>query len=98
MEEVQLEHRLSDVENRSKSNTKRIDKLEETTDSINKLATAVEVMANKTDRVAKSVEKLDVKVTSLENKPAKRWDSFITTIITVITTGILAFLLGKFGM
>ena len=96
--DMEHEPRLTNVESVCESNTRRIDKLEETTESINKLATAVEVMASKTDRVAKSVEKLDVKVTSLENKPAKRWDSFITTIITVITTGILAFLLGKFGM
>ena len=41
------ESRLTAVEERSKSNTHRIDKLEESTEAINRIATSVEVIAER---------------------------------------------------
>ena len=57
--DLEHEQRLTAVEERSKSNTKRIDKLEESTEAISRLATSMEVMANKQEQVADTVDKLD---------------------------------------
>ena len=104
---MDLEHekRLTAVEERSKSNTKRLDKLEESTEAINRLATSMEVMAERQERVAErqesvaeSVEKLDGKVTALEQKPAKRWDNIVDKIIWAVVAAVIAFLLGRFGL
>jgi hypothetical protein len=80
---VDLEHerRLTEVEARSASNTKRLNKLEESTEAINRLATAVEVMATKQDTVGESVERLEHKVDTMEEKPAERWDKLISSLI-----------------
>ena len=104
---MDLEHekRLTAVEERSKSNTKRLDKLEESTEAINRLATSMEVMAEqqkqvveKQEVVAESVEKLDGKVTALEQKPAKRWNGMVDKAIGALVGGLVAFLLFKLGL
>ena len=92
------ERRLTDVEGRCKANTHRIDKLEESAEAINRLATSMEVMANKQDQVAESVVRLDGKVTALESKPAKRWDAMVDKIVWLVLGSCIAFLLSEIGL
>ena len=58
---MDLEHekRLADVENKAKSNTRRIEKIEKQTEAINNIATAVQVMATKQAAIAETLERLD---------------------------------------
>jgi hypothetical protein len=95
---IDNEHRLTQVEERSKSNTKRIDKLEEQTAAINKLATSMAVMAEKQDETNHIVTELDGKVSALEAKPAKRWDSFVEKVIWAVVAAVVGFLLAKIGL
>ncbi len=97
---MDLEHekRLTEVESRSKSNTKRIDKLEEQTEAINRLATSMAVMAEKQDETTNIVTALDDKVTALEQKPAKRWESVVEKIIWAVVAAVVGFLLAKIGL
>ena len=92
------EQRLTEVEERSKSNTKRIDKLEKTTEAIHKLATSMEVMVVKQKEVAETVGKLNKKVTVLETKPAKRWEFIVEKAIGFLVAAIVGFLLAKIGL
>lgn len=96
--DLEHEQRLTAVEERSKSNTKRIDKLEESTEAITRLATSMEVMANKQEQVADTVDKLDGKVTALEAKPAKRWDGIVDKIIWAVVAAVIGFLLAQIGL
>lgn len=103
--DVTYEHRLTEVEERSKSNTKRINELNSQIDAVNRLATAVEVMATKQDGFGQSVERLDGKVDSLgdkvgalEAKPAKRWDSLVDKTIWAVAGAVIAFLLVQIGI
>lgn len=91
------EKRLTQVEDRAKSNTHRIEKLEKSTEAINKLATSMEVMATKQAEVADNVSKLTDKVTVLESKPAKRWDSIVDKILLAIVGAIVLYILAKLG-
>lgn len=104
---MDLEHecRLTAVEERSKSNTKRIDKLEGTTEAINRLATSMEVMAERQEQCVNSVGSLDSKVstldgkvTALEQKPAKRWDGMVDKAIAALVGGIVAYMLAQLGI
>ena len=103
--DTEHEHRLTEVEDRSKSNTHRLDKLEKETEAINTLATAVQVMATKQDQVITSVDKLDNnvtkldgKVTALETKPAKRWDAIVDKLIWAVVGAFVAYALGQIGL
>ena len=98
MTEIEQERRLTAVEDRAKANSRRIEKLEEYTEAINSLATSMEVMAEKQDRVADSVEKLDGKVTALESKPGKRWDSMTEKLLLMLATAAITLLLAQAGI
>ena len=92
-QKLDMEHRMTAVEDRSKSNTLRLNKLEESTVVLNRLATAVEVMAPKQDTMGESVERLEGKVDSLEAKPAKRWEGLLDKILLVVAGAFIAWLL-----
>lgn len=104
---MDLEHekRLTAVEERAKSNSHRLDDLEDTTKAINRLATSMEVMTEKQTQMtekqgqmADNVEKLDVKVTALEGKPAKRWEAIVDKAIWAVLAAVIAFILGRLGL
>ena len=96
--DLEHERRLTQVEQRAKSNTHRLEKLEESTEAINRLATSMEVMVSKQEQVAQTVEKLDDKVTALEEKPAKRVDGLLDKLIWAICAAVISFLLAQIGL
>ena len=96
--DLEHERRLTEVEERSKSNSHRLDKLEESTEAINRLATSMEVMAERQEQVVETVDRLDAKVTTLEEKPAKRWDSLVDKIVWAIAAALIGFALAQMGL
>lgn len=96
--ELSVEHRLTEVEERAKSNQHRIERLEGSTEILTRLATSMEVMAEKQERVADAVDELDGKVTALESKPAKRWDDLVGKLILVVATAVFTWLLSRMGL
>lgn len=96
--DLEHERRLTEVEARSKSNTNRLDKLEESTEAINRLATSMEVMAERQEQVVETVGKLDTKVTLLEEKPAKRWDALVDKALWAFAAAAIGFVLARLGL
>lgn len=96
--DLEHERRLTEVEERAKSNSHRLDKLEESTEAITRLATSMEVMAERQEKVADTVGKLDRKVTALEEKPGKRWDSLVDKIVWAIAAALIGFVLAQVGL
>lgn len=98
--DMDLEHerRLTEVEQRSKSNTHRLETLEKSTEAINKLATSMEIMVTKQEQVAETVDKLDSKVTALETKPIKRVDGLVDKIIWAVCAAVITFILARLGL
>ena len=96
--DLEHERRLTQVEQRSKSNTHRLEKLEESTEAINRLATSMEVMVSKQEQVAETVEKLDGKVTALEEKPLRRMDGLVDKIIWAVCAAVITFVLARMGL
>lgn len=96
--DLEHERRLTQVEQRAKSNTHRLEKLEASTEAISRLATSMEVMASKQEQVAETVEKLDGKVTALEEKPVKRVDGLVDKIIWAVCAAVIAFILAQIGL
>lgn len=86
----ELAVKLTETDQRARSNTRRIDKLEQSTDALNRLATSVEVMAAKQDTMADTLDRLDGKVETLESKPAKRWESLMEKVLLVLAGAFAA--------
>ncbi len=96
--------KLAEVDHRTTSNTRRIDKLEQQTDALNSLASSVEVMANEQRHqteaildIKTDVSALGSKVETLEHKPGKRWDSAIEKITMAVIAAVIGFVLAKIG-
>lgn len=96
--ELEFAEKLTTIDQRSKSNTHRLDRLEENTAVLNRLATAVEVMATKQDAMGESVERLEGKVDTLESKPGKRWDGLVDKLILTVAAALIGFLLAQLGV
>ena len=69
---------------RSKSNSHRIDDLEKNAELLNKMVTALEVLATQQRSVADRVERIDSKVTRLEESPMKRVHALIGYIVAAV--------------
>lgn len=96
--DLEHEQRLTAVEERAKSNTRRLEKVEASTEAIARLATSMEVMANKQEQVADTVDRLDGKVTALEGKPGKRWDNLVEKLIWFVVAAAVGFILARIGL
>lgn len=96
--DLEHERRLSETEARSKSNTKRIDELSAQIDAVNRLATAVEVMASKQEQLGQSVDRLTGKVEAMEAEPGKRWKFVIEKSIYFVVAAVVGFMLAQFGL
>lgn len=103
--EQNVEHRLTELEQRSKSNMHRLDKLEKDHDVLHSMAASLEVMANEQKHqtqtiadVKTDVGRLEGKVDVLESKPGKRWDGIVDKIIWAVVGAVIVFLLGRVGL
>jgi predicted nucleic acid-binding Zn-ribbon protein len=98
MMDLEHERRLTEVEDRSKSNTKRIDELKERQDNLDELVSSVKVLAEREERVESDVQEIKTDVKNLTGKPAQRWDSLVNQIITVVVAAIAGFIFAKIGL
>lgn len=96
--EMDLEHRLTAVEDRAKSNTKRIDEVEKRQDNLDDLVSTVKVLANREENVENDVKEIKNDVKELTNKSAKRWDSFVDKVIWAVAAAAIGFILAQIGM
>ena len=96
--EVNIEHRITDVEARAKSNTKRIDELEKRQDDLDDLVTTVKVLATREENVESDVKEIKRDVKDLTGKSGKRWDDLVEKIVWAIAAAVLALLSARIGL
>ena len=75
------------------------------TDSVYKLATTVEILALELQSTNKELKSTNVKIDKVSNeveeikeKPAKRWDSVVTLVITAIASAVITYFLTQLGL
>lgn len=95
--DMQFEHRLTTVEDRSKSNTKRLDDVEKRQNDLDELVSTVKVLAVREEAVENDVKEIKNDVKSLTGKPAQRWENLITQLITIVVAAVAGFILAKIG-
>ena len=91
MEEKTMDNavKLAEVDQRARSNTRRIEKLEEVQDEIRSLATST---------VESHVDEIKASVKILEAKPGKRWESIVEKLIWLVVGGVIAAALAQAGI
>lgn len=97
---MDLEHekRLTETEQRSKSNTKRLDVVEKWQADFGDLISTVKVLADREERVEKDVGEIKETVQEIKEKPSKRWDGVVTNALYTAIGIIVTYLFMKLGM
>ena len=96
--EREFEHRLTEVEDRSKSNSHRLDDLAKRQDNFDELVGTVKALAVREENVETDVKEIKSDVKSLTQKPGQRWDALMDKIILTIAAAVIGFILAKLGI
>jgi len=95
---IDIEHRLTQVEDLTKDHTRRLDGLEKRQDNLDELVGTVKVLAVREENVESDVKEIKKDVKELAGKPGKRWDSLVSQVITIVVAAVLGFLLARIGL
>lgn len=92
-----LEVQVAEINQRARSNTRRIEKLEQNTDALHELTLAVREMvvkqdytASQLDSITKKVDGIDSRMDAVEQKPGKRWEGVVEKIIAGVVGALVA--------
>ena len=96
--EMGYEHRLTEVEERAKSNSHRLDEVEKRQDDLDELVSTVKVLAVRQENVETDVKEIKSDVKSLTNKPAQRWDRMVEKVIWAVVAAVVGFMLAQIGL
>lgn len=86
------------VEQRSKSNSHRIDQLEKQQENLEKLISAVAVIAEKQTRLEADVGDIKRDIKTMAEKPGKRWEGVVDKIISAIIAAAMGYALARIGL
>jgi hypothetical protein len=92
---MELETKVIENEQRSKSNVHRLDRLEERVNEQEKLVTAICGLQKDMEHTKSDVSTIKTNVDKLLEKPAKRWDGVVTAVVTALISVLVGALLGR---
>lgn len=75
---------VTEIEQRAKSNTRRIDRLEERLDKLDLLSVTVAAMQVELKSVLTTVQEIKGAVSEMQKKPGKWWDKLWLAVLTAV--------------
>lgn len=93
-----IQAKIAEIEARSKSNTHRINDLEEDNRALHALATSVEVLATKQDTIESTVQEIKTDVKELKAVPGSKWEALVKAVVTAIVGALIGFALAHAGI
>ena len=93
MTEQEMSVKLTETEQRSRANTRRIETLEQRQKDLNKLVPAVEVLASRERGVEADVKEIKADVKSITQRPGRRWDAMIDRVLYVLIGAAISLLM-----
>ena len=94
----EFEHRLTELEQRAKSNTHRLDEHEEAIKENCNLISAIKEMAVETKYMRADLNKTIERLNKLENKDGAKWDKFKWLLVAGLVTIILGYIAIQLGL
>ena len=89
MDDKDIIKTLTEVEQRARSNTRRIDRLEARQDDLEKLTETVATMQAELKSVVTLVGETKQAVKELQAKPGRWWDRLLTALLTALAGYLL---------
>ncbi len=93
-----MEVKLQEISDRAKSNSRRIEALEEHIERQDELIRSVAVMAEKQNEMDKSLGEIKSDIKQIKDKPANRWDSIVEKALLCVVAGLVGFIFVKLGL
>lgn len=97
-QKLDFEHRLTEVEDRSKSNTRRLNEHDEAIKENGELIVAIKELAIETKYMREELNETVERLNKLENKNGDKWDKFKWLIVTALVSIIVGFVAGLIGL
>ncbi len=95
---IDIEHRLTQCEDRTKSNTHRLDEMEKRQDDQEALVSAVATMNVRVGVMETTVEEIRVDVKEINSKSGKKWENLGNQLITILTGAVVGYFLAQIGL
>ena len=97
MSRSEIELLIGRVNDENARQNKRLDKLEEVMEKINNLAESVAKLAISMEQMNKELEKQGTRLEAIEDAPAENWRAVVKTVVTVVVTAFVTYILSKGG-
>ena len=98
MEPEELAVKVAAIDQRSKSNTHRLDTMEERQDHFDQLVSSVAALVNEQEHIKDDVTEIKADVKTLTEKPARRWDALVGQVIALVAAALVGALLARLGI
>ena len=95
---AEYDERLKRVDDENNRQNHRLDKLENLMERINDLTIAVKELATNMRLMQQEQERQGERLESLEAEPAENWKTTVKTIITVIVSAAVTYIITKGGI
>jgi len=89
---------LTEVDQRSRSNTHRIDEMQDKLDDYGEMVSTIKVLANEQGHIKDDVSEIKKTVTGIAEKPGKRWEDLVKTVIGIVVGALLALAFTQAGI
>lgn len=93
-----IQAKIVEIDQRSKSNTHRINDLEEDNRALHTLATSVEVLTTKQETIESNVQEIKTDVKALKAVPGSKWEALVKAVVTAIVGALVGFALAHAGI
>lgn len=98
MDSEEIVRRLQANQDLSVRNQARIEKLEKGQEEFRELVSAVNGMVVEQKNIRNDLTEMKSDVKQIKEKPAKRWDSAIDKILTLVISAVVVYILARIGL
>lgn len=95
---AEYDERLKRVDDENNRQNHRLDKLENLMERINDLTVAVKELATNMKLMQQEQERQGERLERLEDEPAEKWKTIVKTVITVIVSAVVTYMIAKGGL
>lgn len=89
---------ITEIDQRSKSNTKRLDEHENKISKLSEFYVALTKVNDKVDTIDSDVKEIKTDLQEIKDKPTKRYEQVVGYILAALVGGIIAFIFAKIGL
>ena len=89
---------LKEVEDRSKSNSHRLDEVEKTLADNNKMLASIARIDQKLNDMDNDIKETKTDVKNIMGKAGKRWDSIVEKVLLTVVAALVAYALSQIGL